>query len=81
MSGATLGLRLTNWLQASGVPAQFASTIGVGLVVAGITYLSLILGELVPKQIALKKAENVAVRVAPMMMVIARKMGLMDFSV
>lgn len=72
VSGATLGLRLTNWLQASGVPAQFASTIGVGLVVAGITYLSLILGELVPKQIALKKAESVAVRVAPMMMVIAR---------
>lgn len=72
VSGATLGARLTQWLQASGVPERFAGTLGVGLVVAGITYLSLILGELVPKQIALKKAEDVAVRVAPMMVIIAR---------
>ena len=37
----------------------------------GITYLSLIIGELVPKQIALHNPERVASRVATMMVVIA----------
>ena len=66
-SGATLGLRLTEWLGDAGVPARLASTLGVGLVVAAITYGSLIVGELVPKQIALRNPEMVASRVAPIM--------------
>src|SRR5690606_768174 len=41
-----------------------AGTLGVGLVVALITYGSLIIGELVPKQIALRNPEAVASRVA-----------------
>jgi len=64
-SGATLGLRLTEWLAESGVPAGLAGTLGVGSVVALITYASLIIGELVPKQIALRNPEAVASRVAP----------------
>jgi putative hemolysin len=44
----------------------------VALVVAVITYFSLIAGELVPKQIALRNPEKVAIRVAPAMTVIAR---------
>src|SRR5687767_11732093 len=52
-SGATIGLRLTDWLMDIGVPDRFADVIGIGIVVAAITYLSLIIGELVPKQIAL----------------------------
>src|SRR5690606_27179237 len=66
-SGATLGLRLTGWLAEAGVSAGMAGTLGVGSVVAAITYASLIIGELVPKQIALRNPEGVACRVAPAM--------------
>ena len=71
-SGATLGLRLGARLAALGVPAPVAEYAGVGVVVAVITYLSLIIGELVPKQIALRDPEGVAVKVAPAMTVLAR---------
>jgi putative hemolysin len=74
-SGATLGERLSEQFSAWGVPSAFADPLGVGLVVAIITYGSLIIGELVPKQIALRNPEAVAVRVAPAMTVLA-KVGL-----
>ena len=70
-SGATLGARLSDALLAQGVAASVALPLGVGSVVVAITYLSLIVGELVPKQIALRAPEAVAARVAPMMQVIA----------
>jgi len=41
-------------------------------VVAAITYLSLVVGELVPKQLALRYPERIAVRVAPAMTTVAR---------
>jgi putative hemolysin len=71
-SGATLGLRLTNMLVEAGLSQGMADAIGVGSVVAVITYASLIIGELVPKQIALRDPESVAVRVAPCMMLLAK---------
>ena len=71
-SGATLGLRLSELLIAAGMPRILADPAGVGIVVAVITYLSLIVGELVPKQIALRDPERVAVRVAPAMTTLAR---------
>ena len=71
-SGATLGLRLTNLLTAAGLSQGVADAIGVGAVVTVITYASLIIGELVPKQIALRDPESVAVRVAPYMMMLAK---------
>jgi putative hemolysin len=67
LSGATLGLRLQQWLQAQGVDPDWAATLGVGGVVVAITYVSLIVGELVPKQMALRNAEGVAIRMAPAM--------------
>jgi len=70
-SGATLGTRLSQWLAAIGVPANIADVGGVGLVVVLITYASLILGELVPKQIALRNPEGVAARVAQPMALLA----------
>jgi len=70
-SGATLGLRLTNWLKSVGVAESAADVLGVGVVVVLITYISLIIGELVPKQIALRDAEGVAARVAPAMKLLA----------
>jgi putative hemolysin len=71
-SGATLGARLAAWLREAGLSATLADTLGVGLVVVAITYLSLVVGELVPKQIALRDPEGVAARVAPAMKLLSR---------
>ncbi|SMQ62170.1 putative hemolysin [Devosia lucknowensis] len=71
-SGATLGLRLSEWLREIGIPANVADIGGTGLVVVAITYATLILGELVPKQVALRNPETVASRVAQPMAILAR---------
>jgi magnesium and cobalt exporter, CNNM family len=71
-SGATLGVRLSDWLADLGLPRAVADATGVGIVVTVITYASLIIGELVPKQIALRDPEAIAVRVAPAMTILAR---------
>jgi putative hemolysin len=71
-SGATLGARLSEWLGTHGFSNAAADALGVGTVVVLITYLSLIVGELVPKQIALRDAERVASRVAPTMAILAK---------
>lgn len=70
-SGATLGTRFGDTLAAVGVSPAIATPLGVGVVVIIITYLSLIIGELVPKQIALRDPERIAARVAPAMALIA----------
>ncbi|KUL97493.1 DNA-binding protein [Bosea sp. WAO] len=72
-SGATLGTRLSDWLRdEQGFSNAVADGVGVGTVVVAITYLSLIIGELVPKQIALRDPERVAARVAPAMALLAK---------
>ncbi|MET3857251.1 hemolysin family protein [Rhizobium sp. OAE497] len=71
-SGATLGGRLTQWLSEQGVGPALSDALGVGTVVVAITYLSLIVGELVPKQIALREPEAVAAKVAPAMVVLSK---------
>ena len=71
-SGATLGERLANTLAGAGLAERYADPAGVGIVVAIITYGSLIIGELVPKQIALRNPERVAARAAPFMAVLAK---------
>ncbi|MBY0352033.1 hemolysin family protein [Tabrizicola sp.] len=67
LSGATLGQRLGTWLLAQGLAPDWAASIGVGGVVVAITYVSLVVGELVPKQMALRNPEAVAIRMAPAM--------------
>jgi putative hemolysin len=71
-SGATLGARLAGWLETQGLSPAMSDGLGVGTVVVAITYLSLIVGELVPKQIALRAPENVAARVAPAMVILSK---------
>ncbi len=71
-SGATLGVRAGEWLQGLGLSAGVADWLGVGSVVVLITYLSLIVGELVPKQIALRDPERIAAAVAPAMALLSR---------
>ncbi|WP_027520904.1 hemolysin family protein [Bradyrhizobium sp. Ec3.3] len=71
-SGATLGQRLSQWLVELGLSAGIADIVGVGIVVTLITYTTLIVGELVPKQVALRDPESIAVKVAPVMDWLAR---------
>jgi putative hemolysin len=72
VSGAALGDMLSAALAERGMPAAFASAIGYGLVLSLITYLSVVVGELVPKQLALRDPEIIACRVAPMMSLLSR---------
>lgn len=58
--GATLADHLANWFRDQGVSEGWATPLAVGAVVIAITYLSLIVGELVPKRIALAQPERVA---------------------
>lgn len=74
-SGATLGDRLAQFLLDMGMAPGLASTLGVGGVVVLLTYFSLIVGELVPKQLALKHAEALAIRTAPAMELLAVAAG------
>jgi putative hemolysin len=71
-SGAALSQRLDGILQAQGVPAGAAQPIAYVLVIGAITYLSVIIGELVPKHLALRNAEGIACAVAPTMTLVAR---------
>ena len=66
-SGATLADKLGDWLDTFPFIAPYGDPVGIGLVVLGITYLSLIVGELVPKRIAMTNPERVASTVAPAM--------------
>ena len=71
-SGATIGVRVAGWLEGLGLRPSLAEPLGVGAVIAVITYASLIVGELVPKQVALRNPESIAVKVAPAMTVLSR---------
>jgi len=59
-SGASLGGPVGEMLAAAGVPAEWAPTTGFTLVIAITTYVSLVIGELVPKQFALRAPEPIA---------------------
>jgi putative hemolysin len=74
-SGAALGARLTVMLAEYGVPSSVAEPLGYGLVIGAITYLSVVVGELVPKHLALRDAEGIACLVAPAMAVLSRIVG------
>jgi putative hemolysin len=63
-SGASLGAPTAARIHALGVPAHLADNIGVVLVIGLTTYASLIIGELVPKQFALRKPEPIAAWIA-----------------
>ena len=63
VGGATAADALTPVLRDLGL-GQAAQPLALGLVVVVLTYLSLVLGELVPKAIALRNPESLAVRVA-----------------
>ncbi|MCU0262530.1 MAG: hemolysin family protein [Candidatus Nanopelagicales bacterium] len=63
---------VTPWLVSAGVPERLAETTALIASTVLIAYLSLVLGELVPKRLALAKAESMALVVATPLDVIAR---------
>ena len=72
LSGATLGAHLANWLTGLGFARTTADTLGVGSVVILLTYTSLVIGELVPKRLALAFPERAASLVALPLSFVAR---------
>ncbi len=69
--GATIARNLASYLQQIPVLAPYSQAIALGIVVLTITYLSLIIGELVPKRLALNSPERIAANIAMPMRVIA----------
>ncbi len=59
-SGASLGEPVSQRLALLGIDLETARTIGFGLVIVVITFASLVIGELVPKQFALRNPELIA---------------------
>ncbi|MET8985162.1 hemolysin family protein [Nonomuraea wenchangensis] len=67
-----LGAQLTPVLQGWGVPEGVAPVLGLVLVTLAISYVSLVLGELAPKRLALQRAEGLSLFVAPFLDWVAR---------
>lgn len=71
-SGAALGGRLREIFLERGMPDWLAEWLGFGIVISIITYLSVVVGELVPKHFALRHPEGIACLVAPAMKLLSR---------
>lgn len=71
-SGASLGEPLAERIELAGIAPATAHTLGYGLVIVVITFVSLVIGEIVPKQIALRSPEPIAVVIAKPMKWLSR---------
>ena len=74
-SGATLATWLEQIITGWGLETRYNDEIAFSVVVVLVTFVSLIIGELVPKRVALSHAETLAMFVAPVMRVFARIMA------
>ncbi len=76
LSGTFGGARIASALAPSiaRIPylANAATGVALALTVLGITFLTLVLGELVPKRLALRSPERIAARLAPSVALLAR---------
>ena len=70
--GTTVARKLASLLVNVPYIGPYAQTISVSLVVLIITYLSLVIGELAPKRLALNNAEKVAASLAPIMQTLSK---------
>ncbi len=70
--GATVAENLGAWLSGFAALRQYAEALGIGIVVVGITYLSLVFGELVPKRLALNNPEKISSFMAAPINLLAR---------
>lgn len=71
LGGIAIADDVAGWLAVFPGLAPYAHPVAIGLSVTAITFTTLVLGELVPKRLALTQPEQIASRVAPPMRVIA----------
>jgi putative hemolysin len=71
-SGATLTSRLSQWLAGVPLVAPYREAVALAIIVGAITYFSLVIGELVPKAIAMHNPEGIAGSVATRVAAAAR---------
>ncbi len=70
--GATLGQRFGTWLDSFPIFGGYGEMVGYVAVIVAITYLSIVLGELIPKRIALRAPERTASIIAGPMRTLSR---------
>ena len=70
--GATLSHELDRILVEWGMSAPYHEILSFGLVVLGITYLTLVVGELVPKRIALSNPTAIAIGLSPLINILGK---------
>ncbi len=70
--GASLDAPVASLIRRIPFLAPYADSLALGVVVVLITYFSLIIGELVPKRLGLRSAENFAIFIAPFMSQLSR---------
>jgi len=70
--GATISEQMTAQLSRIPSLAPYAAAVSLSVVVLAITYLSLVVGELVPKRLALNNPEQIASRIARPMRFLSR---------
>jgi putative hemolysin len=71
-SGATLAERLEEAFLVVPILSNYAKPLSIVIVTMGVTYTALVVGELVPKHIALNNPETIAIRVAQSLAFVAR---------
>ncbi len=71
-SGATLADYLTDYIIQFGLSHERAEFVSVSIIVVIITYMTLIIGELVPKELALRRPERMALFVTPLIYALSR---------
>lgn len=69
--GIAIAKDVQPYIEKLGVSKFYADDVSIIFVVSLITYLSLVIGELVPKTIALNNAEAIAIKVASVMLLLA----------
>jgi magnesium and cobalt exporter, CNNM family len=74
-SGAALSEQLAAMLEGVGISAAVAEPLAYTVVIGAITYLSVVIGELVPKHLALRNTEAIACTMAPPMALLSRLAG------
>lgn len=71
-SGATIAEHFATSLIENGVRQDIAELVSIGVVVIVLTFVSLVIGELVPKRLALTHPDAIASRVVPAIELVAR---------
>jgi len=69
---STLSQPLARWMEGQGLSSGLSSTLALVLVTIAISYLSLVVGELTPKRLALQRAEGFSLLVAAPLNFIAK---------